>query len=121
MRIVAISDQHGFLPEIPACDLLIVAGDICPDRFGPFVARFAPDQQARWFDRTIRPWAQDSPATHRILTWGNHDWCGESCDFSTDAPGVAPTATLQIVVDQGTHVPYAASSGEESAEVIPCE
>jgi len=27
MRIVALSDQYGFLPEIPDCDLLIVAGE----------------------------------------------------------------------------------------------
>ena len=45
MRVVALSDQHGFLPDIPSCDLLIVAGDVCPDRFGPFMAVHDPDQQ----------------------------------------------------------------------------
>lgn len=45
MRIVALSDMHGFLPDIPPCDLLIVAGDVCPDRFGPFMAVHDPQQQ----------------------------------------------------------------------------
>ena len=31
---------------------------------------------------------------------------------------MAPTTTRQIVVDQGTHVPYATSSGEEPAAAI---
>jgi hypothetical protein len=56
MRIVALSDQHGFLPDVPPCDLLIVAGDVCPDRFGPFIAVHDPYQQQAWFDRTVRPW-----------------------------------------------------------------
>ena len=50
MRIVALSDQHGFLPDVPPCDLLIVAGDVCPDRFGPFMAVHDPHQQGAWFD-----------------------------------------------------------------------
>src|SRR3990167_818471 len=76
MRIVALSDQHGHLPDIPPCDLLIIAGDVCPDRFGPFWAMHAPEQQRSWFDRHVRPWLAEVPATHKLLTWGNHDWCG---------------------------------------------
>jgi hypothetical protein len=111
MRIVALSDQHGFLPAVPLCDLLIVAGDICPDRFGPFTAKVAPDLQARWFDAKVRPWIEAAPATHKIATWGNHDWCGQACDFSRDAPGAAATTTLQILVDQATDVPVSAPVG----------
>lgn len=73
MRVVALSDQHGFLPDVPACDLLIVAGDICLDRFGPFLAMHAPEEQKAWFNRKVRPWLARSPSKHKILTWGNHD------------------------------------------------
>jgi hypothetical protein len=113
MRIVALSDQHGFLPDIPPCDLLIVAGDICPDRLDFSVARFAPDRQARWFDVKIRAWLDASPATYKVATWGNHDWCGQACDFSRDAPVDGPTSKLQILVDQATRIPAKASTGGE--------
>src|SRR3972149_4526559 len=86
MRIVALSDQHGHLPDIPPCDLLIIAGDVCPDRFGPFWAMHAPEQQRSWFDRYVRPWPAEVPATHTLLTWGNHDWCGQAWGFRRDSP-----------------------------------
>lgn len=101
MRIVALSDLHGFLPKIPACDLLIVAGDVCPDRFGPFRAVHDPYQQQAWFDRNVRPWLAAAPATHKLLTWGNHDWCGQTCSFRLDSPQHAGTTNLQILVDVG--------------------
>ena len=34
MRIAAISDQHGVLPTIPPCDLLLIAGDIWANFMG---------------------------------------------------------------------------------------
>ncbi len=104
MRIVALSDQHGHLPDVPPCDLLIVAGDVCPDRIGPFVAHRAPEHQKAWFDTQARSWLARTPARHRILTWGNHDFCGQACRFDSDAPGTAPSTALQIVVDAQTSV-----------------
>ena len=105
MRIVALSDLHGHLPEIPQCDLLIIAGDVCPDRFGPFLAIHDPDQQKSWFDRNVRPWLASAPATHKILTWGNHDWCGQASSFYSDSPAQVSTGDLQILVDEATTVP----------------
>jgi hypothetical protein len=98
MRIVALSDQHGFRPDVPTCDLLIIAGDVCPDRFGPFIAVHAPYQQQAWFDRTVRPWLAATPATHKLLTWGNHDWCGQMCSFRSDTPGHARSTDRQILL-----------------------
>ncbi len=111
MRIVALSDQHGHLPEIPSCDLLIVAGDVCPDRIGTSFAGDHPDRQKAWFDEHARAWLAKAPATHKILTWGNHDWCGQACRFDADSPAAASTTGLQIVVDEGTLVPAAGTAG----------
>ncbi len=108
MRIVALSDQHGFLPDIPPCDLLIVAGDVCPDRFGPFMAMHDPYQQKAWFDHTARPWLASATATHKLMTWGNHDWCGQACSFRSDSREHASSTDLQIVVDEGTTIPLSA-------------
>jgi Icc-related predicted phosphoesterase len=113
MRIVALSDQHGHLPEIPSCDLLIVAGDVCPDRVGPFRAMQDPDQQKSWFDRNIRPWLARAPATHKIVTWGNHDWCGQLCSFRRDSPAEASLTEFQILVDEATMVPSNGKAGEQ--------
>ena len=75
MRIVAISDQHGFLPSVPPCDLLIVAGDICQDFVDGVPAIAEPASQKGWFDSRVRAWLRQSPATYKIATWGNHDFC----------------------------------------------
>lgn len=78
MKIVAISDLHGTFPKsIPECDLLIVAGDVCPDVFeGRFVARQSPERQLHWFNNVFVPWAERQPAEFVLSTWGNHDFCG---------------------------------------------
>ena len=104
MRIAAVSDLHGQLPVVPPCDLLIVAGDVCPDAFERKFSWDEPELQKAWFDQNVRPWLAASPATHKVLTWGNHDACGAHCDFSADAPDVADSRTLQIVNTRTTTI-----------------
>jgi Icc-related predicted phosphoesterase len=63
--IVALSDLHGWLPEhVPACDLLIIAGDLCPDGM----------EQFEWLDGPFRKWLDGVRTRHVVATWGNHDF-----------------------------------------------
>ena len=72
-----------------------------------------PYQQQAWFDRKVRPWLASAPATHKVLTWGNHDWCGQLCSFRDDSPAHARSTDLQILVDEGTTVPSGGGAGRE--------
>ena len=66
MRVVAFSDTHGFLPELPDGDILIFAGDFTRgwDR---------STEQCRHFARYL----QSQPHKHKIIIAGNHDRCFE--------------------------------------------
>lgn len=71
MRICCISDLHGHLPELPAHELLLVAGDICP------TWDHTPEFQRAWLQHEFLPWLKDSPAP-KVVIWGNHDLIGEN-------------------------------------------
>jgi hypothetical protein len=60
-----------------------------------------------------RPWLASAPATHKALTWGNHDWCGQLCSFRDDSPAHPKSTDLQILVDEGTRVPCSQGAGEQ--------
>lgn len=62
-KIVAISDLHGNLPEIPACDILLIAGDICPNG----------SSQQSWLDGPFRKWLEGIKG-EVFACAGNHDF-----------------------------------------------
>lgn len=85
MRIVATADLHGALPEpgkspleggIPECDLLLIAGDVCPVNDS-----HEPKVQRSWIRKTFFPWLESLPAEHIIWIAGNHDFVAEQPGF----------------------------------------
>lgn len=68
MRLALTSDLHGQLPEIPECDLLLIAGDVCP------VENHNLDFQTEWLRYRFIPWLRRTPARQRIFIAGNHDF-----------------------------------------------
>lgn len=60
MKITCLSDLHGFLPETPGGDLLILAGDYT-----------ANDSFKQW--STFFSWLQKQDYRKKILIAGNHD------------------------------------------------
>jgi Icc-related predicted phosphoesterase len=97
IKVVAISDLHGKFPDISECDLLLIAGDICPCRFGHGYMSVdnKATHQAFWLRDTFGPWLQKQPAKHVVATWGNHDWLGEK------APERTPKLPWHMLIDQG--------------------
>jgi 3',5'-cyclic AMP phosphodiesterase CpdA len=71
MKIIATSDLHGKLPEIPPCDILIIAGDVCP--VWDHTVRFQLD----WLGGTFRQWLESIEANYIVGIAGNHDFVFE--------------------------------------------
>jgi Icc-related predicted phosphoesterase len=65
--VVAASDLHGMLPSIPVCDLLLLAGDLCP------LHDHRPAAQADWLATDFRRWLRGVPARKIVFVAGNHD------------------------------------------------
>jgi predicted phosphodiesterase len=71
VRIVAVSDLHGQLPTIPPCDLLLVAGDICP------LADHSEEAQRAFLEGPFSVWLERAPARAIAGVAGNHDLIAE--------------------------------------------
>lgn len=70
-KIIATSDLHGHLPEIPECDILIIAGDVCP------MYSHAVQDQYEWLDTNFRLWLSELPVDYIFGIAGNHDFVFE--------------------------------------------
>jgi Icc-related predicted phosphoesterase len=70
MDLKVVSDLHGHLPAISECDLLLIAGDICPHGTAPM--------QGEWMNRELRPWLENIPAKEIVAIFGNHDFVGHA-------------------------------------------
>lgn len=76
LDIIALSDTHGYLPEIKTpFDLMLICGDICPthDHYYGY--------QINWFQHEFAEWINKLPFKNNwsrvVITWGNHDRIGE--------------------------------------------
>ena len=69
IKIVAISDLHGYLPQIedPA-DIMIIAGDIIP-----FEIQFNKFESKKWFEGPFAEWINKAPVEDVYMVAGNHE------------------------------------------------
>ena len=72
MKIVAISDIHGYIPEsIPECDVLCISGDIVP-----LEVQRGIEKSSDWLMNIFYPKLLEMSCKHVVMTWGNHDFIG---------------------------------------------
>lgn len=105
MRICAVSDLHGRLPEIPPCDVLVIAGDICPDSTSTRLIHLCdPDlmrvDQMGWLQTDFEEWLRKLPPSVRIViaTPGNHDFWTRLPESVASGDGHPP---VHLLIDEG--------------------
>ena len=70
MKILALSDIHGYLPEIKEqVDIVIIPGDIVDLYY-----QNSTNKSIAWFSREFVPWALNLKCDRVIIVAGNHDF-----------------------------------------------
>lgn len=78
MRICCMADLHGHLPDLEPCDLILIAGDICPH--SPTFSLKKPYNEALWQKKWLMdnfiPWQLRQEKAGRWVNYvaGNHDF-----------------------------------------------
>ncbi len=67
MKIIAISDLHGYLPKISECDVVCICGDIIPLQYQNDTIK-----SISWFLLDFVPWANSINCDKVIFIAGNH-------------------------------------------------
>jgi predicted phosphohydrolase len=65
--LAAVSDLHGRLPDVPPCDLLLLAGDLCP------LDDHSEEAQRTFLEGPFAEWLARVPAGAIVGVAGNHD------------------------------------------------
>ena len=68
IKICAISDLHGDLPEIKPCDLVLVCGDSVP-----LNVQASTNGTKKWYKDKFKTWAENLPCEKVIFIAGNHE------------------------------------------------
>jgi len=90
VRVAAVADLHGHLPEVEPCDLLVVAGDALP--------RGRADTQRAWVETDFAPWLDRQEAGAIVGVAGN-------CDLAAaDDPSLLPSLPWIYLEDESREV-----------------
>ncbi len=71
MKITAISDLHGLLPNLEPCDVVLICGDILPLNIQDLAV-----QSEMWLRGPFANWINNLQCEHVLAVWGNHDFIG---------------------------------------------
>ncbi|MBJ7458065.1 MAG: metallophosphoesterase [Thermoleophilaceae bacterium] len=92
MLIRCYSDLHGLLPRVEPCDVLLVAGDVCPLDGERDFARMKD-----WIEGEFSDWLRAVPADRIVMTPGNHD-------FAIERQREWPDLPAELLIDQSTSI-----------------
>jgi Icc-related predicted phosphoesterase len=99
--ICCLSDTHGFLPDIPKCDLLLIAGDICPahDHNITFQGCWLNDNFYKW----LKELKKSGTIKCAVFIAGNHDFFFEKYNHQSSFASFSNTDHEMLAEPSGIY------------------